>query len=107
MPAGMEKLVQKAREMKEKQDREMAEAIVRAKVAGGKIAGKMNAHRSLLSLDIDPELVRAENRELLEEKLLGLVNNLADKVDGVLKDRFGIREQMPMPDLGDIFDGPT
>ncbi len=100
----MEKLLKKAREMKEKQGRELAEAIVKAKVAGGKVAGKMNAHRSLLSLDIDPELVRAEHRELLEEKLLELVNDLARQVDGVLEDRIGIREQMPMPDLGDMFD---
>ena len=103
---GMEKLLKKAREMKEKQDRELAKAIVQAKAAGGKIAGKMNAHRSLLSLDIDPELVRVEHRELLEEKLLELVNDLACQVDGVLKDRFGIRDQMPMPDLGEMFDRP-
>ena len=103
---GMEKLLKKAREMKDKQDRALAETIVQAKVAGGKIAGKMNAHRSLLSLDIDPELVREEHRELLEEKLLELVNDLACQVDEVLKDRFGIRDQMPMPDLGEMFDRP-
>ncbi len=104
---GMEKLLEKAREMKEKQDRELAEAVVKGQAAGGKIAAKMNAHRSLLSLDIDPDLVRAEHRELLEEKLLELVNDLARQVDGVLKDRFGIHDQMPMPDLGDMFDRPS
>ncbi len=48
--------------------------------------------------------MRAEHRELLEEKLLELVNGLARLVDEVLSDRFGIRDQMPIPDLGDIFD---
>ncbi len=48
--------------------------------------------------------MRPEHRALVEEKLLELVNELACQVDEVLRDRFGIREQMPMPDLGDIFD---
>ncbi len=41
---------------------------------------------------------------VVEEKLLELVNDLVRQVDEVLADRFGIREQIPMPDLGAIFD---
>jgi DNA-binding protein YbaB len=100
----MEKLLKRSREMQEKQDRELAATIVRAKVAGGKIAGKMDAHRALLSIDIDPELIRAGRRELLEEKIMELVNKLADRVDYVLEDRFGIIDQMPMPDVSGLFD---
>ena len=102
---GMEKLLKRAHEMREKQDRKLAATIVKAKVAGGKIAGKMDAHRVLLSIDIDPELIRAGRRELLEEKIMELVNELAGKVDDALEERFGIStHQMPMPDISSLLD---
>lgn len=91
----MQKMLQRAREMQEKQNRRLAATLVESTVAGGKIHGKMNGHRALLSVQVDRGLVRLENREALEGYVVELVNDLIDQMDKVLEERFGIVDKMP------------
>ena len=100
---GMEKMLRRAREMKEKQDRRLAETVVDATVADGKIEGKMNGHRALLSIRVDPDLIRLDHREALEQHVVELVNNLVDQMDEILETRFGIVDKMPSLSIDNIF----
>ena len=100
---GMQKMLKRAREMKEKQDRRLAETVIEATVADGKIEGKMNGHRALLSVRVDPDLVRLDNRETLERQVIELVNKLIDEMDEILEKRFGIVDKMPSLSIDNIF----
>jgi len=91
----MQKMLQRAREMQEKQNRRLASTLVESTVAGGKIHGTMNGHRALLSVQVDRGLVRVEDREALEGYVVELVNDLIDQIDKVLEERFGIVDKMP------------
>lgn len=95
---GMQKLLKQAREMREKHNRRLAATVVEARRAGGKIAGKMDGHRKLLSFHINPEFLRDERLERVEEEIMGVVNALADKIDEALEKRFGIVDKMPSLD---------
>ncbi len=102
---GMEKMLEQARKMQEKQNRRLAATTVEATVEreSGKIVGRMNGHRTLLSVGVAPELLQTEPPELLEEMVKELVNQLTDKLDKVLEKRFGIVDKMPSLSAGNIF----
>lgn len=100
---GMEKILAKAREMQEKQNRRLAEATVEATAADGKIHGTMNGHRALTSIHIDPDLVSADNLEKVQSSVVELVNDLVDQMDKILEDRFGIVDKMPSLSVENIF----
>lgn len=100
---GMQKILKRAREMQEKQNRRLAETIVESTAADGRIKGKMNGHRALLSVSIDRDLVALEHRETVERSVADLVNDLVDKIDKVLAEQFGIIDKMPSLSVENIF----
>lgn len=101
--ASMDKILKQAREMQDKHNRRLAETFVEATTEDGRIQGKMNGHRILVSLKIDPELVALDNRQLLERSVVVLVNDLVDQMDQILADRFGIVDKMPSLSVENMF----
>ena len=100
---GMKKILKRAREMQDKQNRRLAETLVESTVADGRMHGTMNGHRILVSVDIDRDLVDVANREILERSVVDLVNDLVDRMDKVLADQFGIVDKMPSLSVEHIF----
>lgn len=100
---GMQRILKQAREMQAKQNRRLAEAIVESTVADGRVQGKMNGHRVLISLRIDPSLVAVENRETIERSVVELVNDLVDQMDKILERKFGIVDKMPSISVENMF----
>lgn len=100
---GMQKILRRAREMQEKQNRRLAETVVESSVADGKLQGKMNGHRALISLKVEPSFVALENREQIERLVVELVNDLVDKMDEILANQFGIVDKMPSLNIEHIF----
>lgn len=92
----MRKLLQQAEEMQEKMQRELAEAVVEASAGGGMVTVKMNGHRHLIEVKIDPEAVDPEDVSLLEDLVIASVNEAAAKIDEHLRGRLGnIAATMP------------
>ena len=92
----MRKLLQQAEEMQEKMQRELADAVVEASAGGGMVTVKMNGHRHLIEVKIDPEAVDPEDVSLLEDLVIASVNEAAAKVDEHLRGRLGnIAATMP------------
>ena len=100
---GMEKILAKAREMQEKQNRRLAETTVESTVADGKIQGTMNGHRALTSIRIDADLIAAETLGTVESSVVELVNDLVRQMDEILEHRFGIIDKMPSLSVEHIF----
>lgn len=100
---GMEKILARAREMQEKHNRQLAETTVESTVADGKIHGTMNGHRALTSIHLEQDLISADSLESIERSVVELVNDLVDRMDAVLEDRFGIVDKMPSLSVENLF----
>ena len=68
---------------------ELDETIVETTVGGGMVRTKMNGHKHLLEVRIDPEAMDPEDPDLLQDLVLAAVNQAISKVDDEMKQRFG------------------
>ena len=87
MKGGMGKIlkqVQKAQAQMAKMQEQLGEKTVESSSGGGAVRAEVNGHKELLSLQIDPEVLSEENREMLEDLILAAVNEALKKVDEMI-----------------------
>jgi DNA-binding YbaB/EbfC family protein len=90
MPGGMgnmQKMMQQAQKMQEDLQKQIAEIRVEASTGGGMVAVKMDGHKHLLEVNIDPEAL--EDREMLQDMIRGAVNEAAKRVDEESQSKMG------------------
>lgn len=85
----MQKLLKQAQEMQDKMQRELVDTFVDASVGGGMVSVRMNGHKHLLSVTIDPEVVDPEDPSMLEDLIVAVVNEAARKMDDTLREKVG------------------
>ena len=85
----MQKLLKQAKEMEEKIQRELTELEVEASVGGGLVTIRMNGHKMVLTVRIDPEAMDPDETELLQDLMQAAFNQATGKVDEAMKGRFG------------------
>ncbi len=85
----MNKILKQAQKMQDKIQQELGETSVEATVGGGIVAVKMNGHKQLLVVKIDPEAMDPEDPGMLEDLILASVNEANRKVDDTLQQRIG------------------
>ena len=91
----MDSLLEQAQKMKEKQQRELAATHSRGSAADGAVATKMDGHKHLLSIRIDPELLEAGDLGILEQHVMDAVNEATDKMEAILERKFGPSSGIP------------
>jgi len=87
MKGGMGKImkqVQKAQAQMAKMQERLGEITVQSSSGGGAVKAEMNGHKELLALQIDPEVLSEENREMVEDLILAAVNEASKKVDEMI-----------------------
>ena len=75
----MQQMMRQAQQMQEKLAQEIALIKVEATAGGGMITVKMDGHKNLLSVKIEPEV--AGDVEMLQDMVLAACNEAAKKVD--------------------------
>ena len=73
---GMTNMIKKAQELQgqmEKAQEELNTIEVEGQAGGGLVTAKINGHKELISLDIDPEILK-EDKEMIEDMVLAAVN---------------------------------
>lgn len=73
-------MMQRAREMQEQMQRQMAEIRVEATAGGGMVTVVMDGAKQLRSMRIDPE-VATSDVEMLQDLIVAAVNDANRKVD--------------------------
>ena len=73
-------MMQKAKQMQEQMQRQMAETRVEATAGGGMVTVVMDGTKQLRSLRIDPE-VSTSDVEMLQDLIVAAVNDAVRKVD--------------------------
>ncbi len=77
MKGGMNNLVRQAQQMQAKiakVQEEIGQKTIEASTGGGVVTAKVNGKQELLEVKIDPEVVDPDDVEMLEEMVVGAVN---------------------------------
>jgi len=83
--ADMQKVLGQMREMQELLQQKLAQLRVEASAGGGMVTVKMNGHKQLLEVKLDPEVASSGDRELLQDLVLAAVNEAGRMVDAELQ----------------------
>jgi DNA-binding YbaB/EbfC family protein len=79
MPGNMQAMMQQAQKMQEKLQAEVALIRVDGTAGGGMVSIRMDGHKNVLGVKIDPEV--AGDVEMLQDLVLAACNEATKKVD--------------------------
>jgi len=79
MPGNMQAMMQQAQKMQEKLQAEIAQIRVEGTAGGGMVSIKMDGHKNVITVKIDPEV--AGDVEMLQDLVLAACNDAVKKVD--------------------------
>ena len=82
MAKGLQNLMKQAQELQKKLERvqeELGDMEVEATAGGGMVKVVANGKQDILSIQIDPEVVNPEDKEMLEDLVLAAVNEALRK----------------------------
>ena len=74
-------MMQQAREMQERLQKQMSELRVEATAGGGMVTVVVSGDKQLHSIKIDPEVVSKDDVEMLQDLIAAAVNDASRKVD--------------------------
>jgi DNA-binding YbaB/EbfC family protein len=94
-------MMQQAKEMQERLQKQMAELRVEATAGGGMVTVTLNGLRQLQSIRIDPDVVSRDDVEMLQDLILAAINDANRKVDEQLgQSMSGLMGGLKIPGLG-------
>jgi DNA-binding YbaB/EbfC family protein len=79
MPGNMQSMMAQAQKMQQKLQEEIAQIRVEASAGGGMVTIKMDGHKNVLGVKIDPEA--AGDAEMLQDLVLAACNEAFKKVE--------------------------
>ncbi len=82
-------MMKQAQEMQERLQKQMSELSVQATSGGGMVTVRMNGHKHLQTLTIDPEVVVKEDVGMLQDLIVAAINDAHRKVDEAMKQKMG------------------
>ena len=83
------KQAQKFQEQMLEIQKEIGEKTVEGSSGGGMVKVTANGRQEILEVNIDPEVVDAEDTELLEDLILAAVNNAMEKAKNMMEEEMG------------------
>ncbi len=85
----LQEMLAQARQQAEKLQEKMQQVVIDASSGGGSVTVKMNGQKQLLSVTIEPEVVKSGDIEMLQDLVTAAVNQASQKVDEALKSSLG------------------
>jgi len=82
-------LMKQAQQMQDKMQQELSELNVEASVGGGMVSVRMDGHKKLLEVKIDPEVLDPEDPTMVSDLVLAAVNEAHRQVDEALQSKMG------------------
>ena len=84
-----QEMLAQAQQQAEKLQDKMRQVTVEASSGGGSVTVKMTGQKQLLSVLIEPEIVKSGDIEMLQDLVTAAVNEASRKVDDALKSSLG------------------
>jgi DNA-binding YbaB/EbfC family protein len=74
---------------------------------GGMVKATVNGKKQLIALDIDPMILKADDKVLIQDLVVAAVNKASDEADGLAKEAMrksteGLIPNIPGMDLGSL-----
>jgi len=88
-PRQLQEMMSMAKRQYEELQRKMQETTVEATSGGGSVSVKMNGQKQVLRIKIDPEVVKADDLEMLQDLVAAAVNAAGQKVDQAMQSTVG------------------
>jgi DNA-binding YbaB/EbfC family protein len=85
----LQELMSQAKRQYEVLQKKMQEMVVEASSGGGTVTVKMDGRKQILSVKIDPEAVKSDDIEMLEDLIAAAVNAAGKKVDDSMQSAMG------------------
>ena len=85
----LQEMLAQARQQAEKLQEKMQQIVVEASSGGGSVTVKMNGQKQVLSVVIEPEVVKSGDIEMLQDLVMAAVNEAVRKVDEAMKSSLG------------------
>jgi DNA-binding YbaB/EbfC family protein len=85
----LQEMLAQARQQAEKLQEKMQQITIEASSGGGSVTVKMNGQKQLLSVVVEPEVVKSGDIEMLQDLVMAAVNEASRKVDEALKSSLG------------------
>ena len=87
MPGNMQSMMKQAQQMQQKLQEEIAAIRVEGSAGGGMVNIKMDGHKNVLGVKIDPEV--AGDVEMLQDMVTAAFNEACKKVDQEAQSKMG------------------
>ncbi len=85
----LQEMLSQARQQAEKLQEKMREIVIEASSGGGSVTVKMTGQKQLVSIAIEPEVMKSGDLEMLQDLVMAAVNEASRKVDEALKSSLG------------------
>ncbi len=85
----LQELMSKAKQQYETLQKKMESTVVESSSGGGSVTVKMDGRKQVLSMTIDPEVVRGGDIEMLQDLITAAVNGANRKVDEAMQSSMG------------------
>lgn len=85
----LQDLVSQAKRQYEALQKKMEETVVEASSGGGSVTVKMDGRKQVLGIKIEPEIVKAEDLEMLQDLVAAAINAAGHKVDEAMQSTMG------------------
>ncbi|HEX6905502.1 MAG TPA: YbaB/EbfC family nucleoid-associated protein [Terriglobales bacterium] len=85
----IKEMMSMAKQQAEVLQKKMEQTTVEATAGGGSVSVKMNGHKQVLALKIDPEAVKGGDVEMLQDLVTAAVNEAVRKVDEAMQSSLG------------------
>ena len=87
----MKKIMKQAKEMQSQMmetQKELESMEVEGTAGGGAVKAVLNGKKELISLDIDPDLLK-DDKEILEDMIIVCINQVQAKIDKITQEKMG------------------
>jgi DNA-binding YbaB/EbfC family protein len=88
-PRQLQEMMSMAKRQYEELQRKMLETTVEASSGGGSVTVKMNGQKQVVSIKIDPDVMKAGDLEMLQDLVAAAVNAAGQKVDQAMQSTVG------------------
>ena len=87
LPGNMQSMMKQAQQMQQRMQEQVAEIRVEAAAGGGMVSIKMDGHKNVLAVKIDPEV--AGDVEMLQDMIVAACSEATKKVDEQTQAKMG------------------
>ena len=81
----LQNMMQMARQQYEAMQQKMRETVVEGSAGGGSVVVKMDGAKHILGVKIDPDVVKADDLEMLQDLVAAAVNEAGRKAEETMK----------------------